>query len=305
MTRCISLVLGLCLLSLIAVVLLSASPEEKLERSLSRLQSADSLNELNRVYGAGDRTPNLLIRRAELLLAKGEVDEAKRTYEALASISETELLARNAMAEAAINLGDIPAAVAQLKEAHALDPSPESLDRLARLYELTRDTDAERGILLTATPDTLSDRSARRLLDLSILEGSMGAAETLLRARAEVASPARSQMRGYLAELLVGSDRADEAATLGAEWFGRNHNSVALSLTVSRLIERGFVDPAENSCPRRHHERTSRRAYRHFCLREHRTRHHCSGTTPRLAEPEPGARRQRSSRVARIQRDHE
>ena len=87
MARYLSLVIGLCILSLVAVVLLSASPEEKLELSLSRLPPNDALIRLNEVFRNGDRTPNLLMRRAELLSATGAFDEARDTLEKLAEVS--------------------------------------------------------------------------------------------------------------------------------------------------------------------------------------------------------------------------
>ncbi len=244
MTRYLGIVVGLCMLSMVAVVLLSTSPEEKLERSLSRLPAMDALDELNRTYLAGDRTPNLLIRRAELLLASGDVEEARRTYQTLARIPEAELVAREAMSEAEANLGDLTAAAEQLEAAYGLDPTPERLDRLVRYYELSRRTELELALLVSLEPEDLTDRAARQLLKLLVARADMEAAEALLRSRAELATPDRATMRGALADLLVGSDRADEAAERAARWFGRDSDAESLARTVERLIERGFISHA-------------------------------------------------------------
>jgi tetratricopeptide (TPR) repeat protein len=244
MARYLSLVIGLCVLSLVAVVLLSASPEEKLERSLSRLPSNEALSMLNEVFLDGNRTPNLLMRRAELLSASGAFDEAQDTLETLAESRDGALLARESLARLARDLGHVAAAASQLQKAYALDSTPERLERLARLLDLGRQTDAELALLQGAQPNDLTDRSAARLLELLVARGDMEGAERLLRARAELATPARLAMRGTLAELLIGADRANEATAVAAEWFGRDKDASALAVTVERLIDRGFVDRA-------------------------------------------------------------
>lgn len=239
-----SLVIGLSILSLVAVVLLSASPEEKLERSLSRLSSDEALHRLNEVFLNGDRTPNLLMRRAELLSASGAFDKAQETLETLAESPEGAVLAHESLAELALNLGRVAAAASELKKAYALDRTPERLERMARLLDLGRQADAELALLQGAQPGDLTDRSAARLLELLVARGDMESAEQLLRARAELATPARSAMRGQLAELLIGAERANEATTLAAGWFERNKDASALAVTVERLLERGVVDQA-------------------------------------------------------------
>jgi tetratricopeptide (TPR) repeat protein len=202
------------------------------------------LDELNRTYLAGDRTPNLLVRRAELLLSSGDVEEARRTYQTLARIPEAELLAREAMSEAEANLGDLAAAAEQLEAAYGLDPTPERLDRLVRYHELSRRTDLELALLVGLEPEDLTDHAARRLLELLVARADMEAVEVLLRSRAELATPDRATMRGALADLLVGSDRAEEAAERAARWFGRDSDAGSLARTVERLIERGFIGHA-------------------------------------------------------------
>jgi hypothetical protein len=244
MARYLSLVIGLCILSLVAVVLLSASPEEKLERSLSRLPSDEALHRLNEVFSNGDRTPNLLMRRAELLSASGAFQEARETLETLAESPEGALLARESLARLARDLGHVAAAASELQKAYALDSSPERLERLARLLDLGRQTNAELALLQAAQPSDLTDRSAARLLELLTARADMEGAERLLRARAELATPARTAMRSMLVELLIGADRANEATALAAEWFERNKDASALAVTVERLLERGFVDRA-------------------------------------------------------------
>jgi tetratricopeptide (TPR) repeat protein len=244
MARYLSLVIGLCILSMVAVVLLSASPEEKLERSLSRLPSGEALHRLNEVFLNGDRTPNLLVRRAELLSASGAFDEARETLETLAESPEGALEARESLARLAQDLGHVAAAASELQKAYALDKTPERLERLARLLDLGRQTDAELALLQSAQPSDLTDRSAARLLELLAAKGDMESAERLLRARAEFATPARSAMRGMLVELLIGAERANEATALAADWFGRNKDASALAVTVERLLERGVVDQA-------------------------------------------------------------
>jgi hypothetical protein len=52
-------------------------------------------------------------------------------------------------------------------------------------------------------------------------------------------------MRGSLVELLIGSDRAEEATILAVRWLARDRDTDALGLAVERLIERGFVGHAE------------------------------------------------------------
>jgi tetratricopeptide (TPR) repeat protein len=244
MARYLSLVIGLCILSLVAVVLLSASPEEKLERSLSRLPSDEALHRLNEVFSNGDRTPNLLMRRAELLSASGAFQEARETLETLAESPEGALLAHESLARLARDLGHVAAAASELQKAYALDSSPERLERLARLLDLGRQTNAELALLQAAQPSDLTDRSAARLLELLTARADMEGAERLLRARAELATPARTAMRSMLVELLIGADRANEATALAAEWFERNKDASALAVTVERLLERGFVDRA-------------------------------------------------------------
>jgi hypothetical protein len=244
MARYLSLVIGLCILSLVAVVLLSASPEEKLERSLSRLPSDEVLHRLNEVFSNGDRTPNLLMRRAELLSASGAFQEAQETLETLAESPEGTLLARESLARLAQDLGHVAAAASELQKAYELDSSPERLERLTRLLDLGRQTNAELALLQAAQPSDLTDRSAARLLELLTARGDMESAERLLRARTELATPARSAVRGMLVELLIGTDRANEATTLAAEWFERNKDTSALAVTVERLLERGFLDRA-------------------------------------------------------------
>jgi Flp pilus assembly protein TadD len=244
MARYLSLVIGLCILSLVAVVLLSASPEEKLELSLSRLPPNDALIRLNEVFRNGDRTPNLLMRRAELLSATGAFDEARDTLEKLAENPEGALLAYESLSKLALDLGDVATAASQLQKAYVLKSTPERLEKLSRLLDLGRQTDAELALLQGARLSDLTDRSATRLLDLLVARGNMEGAERLLRARADLATPARPAMRGVLAELLIGADRADEATTLAAEWFGRDKDADALGVSVARLIERGFADRA-------------------------------------------------------------
>ena len=244
MARYLSLVIGLCILSLVAVILLSASPKEKLELSLSRLSPNEALIRLNEVFEAGDRTPNLLMRRAELLSASGAFDEARNTLETLAKSPEGALLAHEALARLALDLGDVAAAASQLQEAYALESSPERLEKLRRLLDLGRQTDAELALLQGVRPGDLTDRSAARLLDLLIAREDMEGAERLLRTRAELATPARPGIRGTLAELLIGAGREDEATALVARWFGRDKDASALAITVERLIERGFLDRA-------------------------------------------------------------
>lgn len=115
---------------------------------------------------------------------------------------------------------------------------------MARLLDLGRQADAELALLQGAQPGDLTDRSAARLLELLVARGDMKSAEQLLRARAELATPARSAMRGGLAELLIGAERTNEATTLAASWFERNKDASALAVTVERLLERGVVDQA-------------------------------------------------------------
>ncbi len=245
MMRYLTLVIGLCLLSLVAVVLLSPSPEERLERALSRLSPASALDELNRMYAGGNRTPSLLLRRSELLMANGAVTEAERTLETLADDPGNAVLGNDALARLELELGAVTDAAEHLARAQAIDPTPERLDRLARLYELARRGDAERALLEGADARGLLDRSARRLLEIDLERGDMAAAERLLRVRADVAGEARAEMRGALVELLIGSDRADEATTLAVRWLARDRDTAALALAVERLIERGFVDHAD------------------------------------------------------------
>jgi len=245
MLRYLLLVLGLGLLCLAAVVLLSPSPEERLDRALSRLSPQSALAELDRMYGQGDRTPNLLLRRSELLMAAGDVTEARRTLEDLAASPANAVLGNDRLAQLELELGDADDAAIHLARADALAPDPERLDRLARLYELGRRTDTELGLLEGADAATLTDRSARRLLELELERGDMAAAERLLRIRAETAGDARAEMRGMLVELLIGSDRADEAALMTVGWLAGDRDTAALGLAVERLIERGFVDRAE------------------------------------------------------------
>jgi hypothetical protein len=245
MVRYLTLVIGLCLLCLVAVVLLSPSPEERLERALSRLTPASALDELNRLYAQGNRTPTLLLRRAELLMSNGAVDEARRTLDDLAQSPTDAVLGNDELARLDLELGDAAAAAVHLARAQDLDPTPERLDRLARLYELARRSDAERTLLEGADAGGLTDRSAQRLLELDLERADMAAAERLLRVRADVAGDARAAMRGSLVELLIGSDRAEEATVLAVRWLARDRDTAALGLAVERLIERGFVGHAE------------------------------------------------------------
>lgn len=244
MLRYLMLVIGLGLLSLVAVVLLSPSPEERLDRALSRLSPESALAELDRMYAQGDRTPNLLLRRSELLMATGDVAGARRTLGDLAASPENAVLGSDTLAQLDLELGDIDDAAVQLARANALAPSRERLDRLARLYELGRRTDAELALLEGAAAGTLTDRSALRLLEIELEKGDMAAAERLLRTRAEVAGEARAEMRGLLVELLIGSDRSDEATLMTVGWLTRDRDAGALGLAVERMIERGFVDQA-------------------------------------------------------------
>ncbi|MFO1144213.1 MAG: hypothetical protein U1E59_17910 [Amaricoccus sp.] len=245
MVRYLLLVVGLGLLCLVAVVLLSPSPEERLDRALSRLSPQSALAELDRMYEQGDRTPNLLLRRSELLMATGDVAEARRTLEDLAASPENAVLGNDQLAQLDVELGDADDAAIHLARAYALAPDPEQLDRLARLHELARRTDAELGLLEGANAATLTDRSARRMLELELERGDMAAAERLLRIRAETPGDSRAEMRGMLAELLIGSDRADEATLMTVGWLARDEDSTALGLAVERLIERGFIENAE------------------------------------------------------------
>lgn len=244
MARYLTLVIGLCILSLIAVVLLSASPQEKLELSLSRLPANEALIRLNEAFHDGDRTPNLLMRRAELLSAMGDFDEARKTLEALAERPDGALLAHQSLAKLALDLGDVAAATLQMQKAYAIESTPERLEKLARLLDLERQTDAELALLKSVWPKDLTDRSAMRLLELLTARGDTEGAERLLRARAEITTPGRSAMRDALVELLIGAGDVNEATTLAAEWFGRHQDAGALAVTVERLIESGFADQA-------------------------------------------------------------
>ena len=158
MLRYLLLVLGLGLLCLAAVVLLSPSPEERLDRALSRLSPQSALAELDRMYGQGDRTPNLLLRRSELLMAAGDVTEARRTLEDLAASPANAVLGNDRLAQLELELGDADDAAIHLARADTLAPDPERLDRLARLYELGRRTDTELGLLEGADAAALSGR---------------------------------------------------------------------------------------------------------------------------------------------------
>jgi hypothetical protein len=245
MARYLLLVIGLCILSLVGVILLSPSPEEKLERALSRLSPAEAMAELDRMFASGNRTASLMLRRAELLMAAGSVGAARETLEALAAVPETALVAEERLAELELDLGDVRAAIPHLARALATEWTAERLDRLARLYELVRDEAAELALLADAAPRALQDRSAHRLLELLVARGDMVATEAFLRTRAEVAGASRAEMRGGLVELLAGSGRGDEAVMLAARWFARDRDGATLALANERLLERGAVAEAQ------------------------------------------------------------
>ncbi len=244
MARYLVLVIGLCFLSLTAVVMLAASPEYRLERSLNFLSFEEALTLLNRKFDAGDRSAALLSRRAEYQIRAGEFTAARQSYAALAEQPGSALTAQEALAQLALELGDLELASRHLAKALVLDPDPERLDRLARILQLLRRPAEERALLESIAPDKLTDRSAERLLELQIAASDHAAVERMLRARAEIDHADRPHMRTALVELLAGSDRVDEGIILAATWAGRDGDAETLARVIEHLLERGIIEHA-------------------------------------------------------------
>jgi hypothetical protein len=68
--------------------------------------------------------------------------------------------------------------------------------------------------------------------------------EVLLRARIDLPAARRRQARARLADLLVGSGRAEETAALAASWLAADQDSESLRAATDALLRRGEVDAA-------------------------------------------------------------
>ncbi|MCF7991872.1 MAG: hypothetical protein K9M02_15660 [Thiohalocapsa sp.] len=245
MSRYLLQVIILCLLSLVAVVMLSPPPAEKLELALSTMPAQEALAELDRVYAAGDRNPNLLMKRAELSLENADIAAARESLLSLAELQPHAVLAQERLATVARELGDLPTAVGHLAQAYALDPTPRRMGELAAAYRLLGRVEDERRLLDSVEPFALPPRLAQRLLELLRTRGEPAAMEVLLRARSELPAARRTHERGQLAELLIGSGRSAEAAATAAAWFIAEGDAGSLRTVTEALLRRGEVNAAE------------------------------------------------------------
>lgn len=237
-------VIALCILSSLAVVMLSPSPAEKLELELSTMPAKDALAELDRAYSQGERNPNLVVKRAELSLEDADIASARESLESLADQPEHAVLAQELLARHARELGDLRTATTHLAKAYELAPSQERLQTLATSFRLLRRTDDEERLLVSADPSHLPVQLVSRLLELLLTRGDVKAAETVLRARLDMPPEQRGHARAMLAELMIGSQRANDAAVLAAKWLSEDGDAESLARVTSDLLRRGFVDQA-------------------------------------------------------------
>ena len=244
MSRYLVPVLALCILSSLAVVMLSPSPAEELELSLGARSAPEALAALNRVYAEGGRDPNLLLKRADLSLEAGDLAGARETLESLAELPPHALLAEERLAQAARELGDLDTAATHLAKAYELAPSSTRLIALATSLRLLRRLHEEEQLLLSLDPAQLPDQLAMRLLELQRTRGNLQASEGLLRARIGLPPKQRGDARTMLASLLIGSGRANEAAIMAAEWYSADGDTDSLTRVMTDLLSRGFVREA-------------------------------------------------------------
>ncbi len=244
MSRYLAPVLALCILSSLAVFMLSPSPAEELELSLSTMSPTKALEALNRAYAEGGRDPNLLLKRADLSLEAGNLSGARASLESLAELPPHALLAEERLARVARELGDLDTAATHLANAYKLAPSSTRLTALATSLRLLRRIDEEEQLLLSLDPAQLTDRLAMRLLELERTRGDLRASEGLLRARISLPPKQRGNARPMFAELLIGSERADEAAIMAADWYAADGDTYSLARVTGALLRRGFVREA-------------------------------------------------------------
>lgn len=226
------------------LVALRPAPEVRFEAGLAQLEPDAALLELRQAQGRMTFHDNLELLYGELLLADGDLAGARQSALRLLTRSPSTVAALDMLAEIEVIHGDLPRAVVALRRAYHAAPSAERRARLAGFYGALRMADAERALLASVAPETLTRPEIDRLSLLLIDAGQIEAYEELLAGLAAGQGPDHLVFKRRWLEYLVEGGRPADAVAAAARWLDGPDAPAVLEASVQALIGRGAVDAA-------------------------------------------------------------
>lgn len=235
---------AVCIGAMAGVMALRPHPAVRLEAELSRLKPEDALRELRGAEELVALHDNLELLLGRLSLADGDLDRARQSFRRLQDPDNPseEVLETLAGIEAAA--GNLEEAAVFLRQAHDAFPSERRRLQLGGWYQVLRQPEAERDLLLSADPLTLTAGEVDRLGLLLIRDGRIADYETLFTTLADSTVEGHLAFKRRLLEFLVESGRPVEAVAAAARWTAGPKGAESLEASVRALIGRGAIDAA-------------------------------------------------------------
>ncbi|MCQ0971432.1 hypothetical protein MLD63_13480 [Paracoccus sp. TK19116] len=226
------------------ILALQPDPSVRLEAELSRLEPEDALQELREVDGRIAFDDNLELLYGRLLLADGDLDVAQRSFLTLLKRAGPSEEVLDTLAGINATAGDLKTAASYLRQAYDIFPSPERRLRLVGWYRALRQPEAERDLLLSAPPETLTTWEIERLALLLIHDERIDEYETLISSLANSDVEDHLAFKRSLLEFLVESGRSSGAVAVASHWAQEPGAAEALDVSLRALIGRGAIDAA-------------------------------------------------------------
>lgn len=237
-------VLILCSGVVAGLVALRPAPEIRFEAGLAQLEPDAALLQLHEAQGVITFTDNLELLYGRLLLADGDLEAARQSILRLLARSPSTVTALDMLAEIEMIKGDLPRAIVALRRAYHVEPSPDRRSRLAGWYGVLRMADAERALLASVAPATLSRHEVDRLSLLLIDAGRIDEYEDLLALLADGEGLDHLVFKRRWLEHLIESGRPADAVTMASQWAHRPDAAAVLEASIQALIGRGAIDAA-------------------------------------------------------------
>lgn len=245
MRRYLLLLLSICTLSIVAVVVLQPNPAIRTEAKLSRLPPQDALKLLEEgdLYGPDDL--NIALIHARLSLEAGKLETARKLYREIADVLPEDAKIRDELSKIAQLAGDRADALAELEKAYRLEPTKERRERLAVLERLERNATAEIDVLVSVSPERLSNWEADRLSSLIMQAGDADEIENLYRQTANSGGPFAATAKDRLVVLLIDAGRSQEALEAALGWYVDSKlDAKLLAQLLPVFINRGAFEQA-------------------------------------------------------------
>lgn len=234
----------LCAGAMGTIVALRPDPAVRLEAELSHLEPEEALRELREAEGRIAFHDNLELLYGRLSLADGDLEGARRSFQRLLADAGPSEEVLDTLAGIEAVAGDLETAAVFLRQAHDAFPSADRRLRLGGWYRFLRQPEAERDLLLSEDPTTLTPWEIERLGLLLIHDGRIGDYEKLFAVLADSDVDGHLIFKRKLLEFLVENGRPGEAAAAAVRWAEGPQASESLEVSIRALIGRGAIDAA-------------------------------------------------------------